>query len=146
MPHLKTSIEISASPGQVWSILTNLAAYPAWNPFIRSIAGDLSVGHALQVTVQPVGGREMSFKPRVLVAKPEQELRWKAQILFTGLFDGEHYIQLGRTTGGTTLFTQGELFTGVLVPLIFRTAMQSGTRAGFEAMNLALKQRAERRP
>ena len=32
----------------------------------------------------------MTFKPRVLNAEPERELRWLGHLLVPGLFDGEH--------------------------------------------------------
>ena len=39
-------------------------------------------------------------------------------------------------------FVQEERFAGLLAPLVFRF-VERGTRRGFEAMNLALKARAE---
>jgi hypothetical protein len=66
--------------------------------------------------------------------------RASADGLFRGLFDGEHYFILAPGNAGSTILTQGEDFAGLLVPLL-RSALEGKTRAGFEAMNLALKQR-----
>ena len=143
MVQLETSIDIHASAARVWEILTDFAAYPAWNPFIRSIAGKQVVGDTLSVTIQPEGGAAMSFKPRVLRFVPSKELRWKGKVLLPGVFDGEHYLQIHELNGRGVRFTQGELFSGVLVPLLFRGAGRKGTELGFKAMNHALKARAE---
>jgi hypothetical protein len=143
MLHLKTSIEIHASADRVWSILTDFAAYPAWNPFIRSIQGAQVSGATLNVTLRPAGGAAMSFKPRVLSLVSGKEIRWKGQVLFPGVFDGEHYLQIDEANVGTVQFTQGEVFSGILVPLLFRGRLRTGTERGFQAMNQALKLRAE---
>ena len=60
-----------------------------------------------------------------------------------GVFDGRHIFELEPTPVGTRL-VQREEFTGILVPL-FARSLDKGTKAGFEAMNLAIKQRAEAR-
>jgi hypothetical protein len=91
---LDTSIEIASTPERLWSILTDFAGYPRWNPFVRSIAGELEVGKTLDVSVEPPGGRAMKFHPVVLAVEPGRELRWKGKLLIPGLFDGEHWIRL----------------------------------------------------
>jgi len=73
--HLATAIDVAASPAAVWRVLTDFAAYPEWNPLIRQLVGEPSVGSRLEVTVQPAGGKAMTFRPTVLVAEPERELR-----------------------------------------------------------------------
>ena len=56
-----------------------------------------------------------------------------------GLFDGRHRFELTETESGTQL-VQREWFSGVLVrPL--RRWLDGSTRAGFEAMNDALRRR-----
>ena len=64
------------------------------------------------------------------------------KLLVRGLFDGEHYYGLAPMADGSTLFTHGEHFRGLLVRP-FRSALDGRTKSGFEAMNLALKQRIE---
>ncbi len=139
---IATAIEISASPERVWSVLLDFARYPEWNPFVRSIEGFPMEASALKVTIYPPNGKAMTFRPIVLRHRVGREFRWKGKLLFPGLFDGNHYFELTPGTDGSTLFTHGENFNGLLVPL-FRAALDGGTKAGFEAMNLALKQRIE---
>jgi hypothetical protein len=139
---IETAIDIAASPRAVWDVLVDFAAYPDWNPFIRRLQGEARVGARLEVTVQPPGGKPMTFKPTVLAAEPARELRWLGRVLMPGLFDGEHGFRLEATAGGCRLH-HGETFGGILVPLFGR--MLAGTEQGFVALNEALKERVERR-
>ena len=113
---LDTSIEIDATPERVWSVLTDFAGYPRWNPFVRSIAGELEVGKTLDVAVDPPGGRAMKFHPVLLAVEPGRELRWKGKLLIPGLFDGEHWIRLRNGAPGRVVVEHGEMFNGILVP------------------------------
>ena len=142
MLELRTEIEIASTPERVWSILTDFEAYPGWNPFIRSIGGIAGVGNRLTVSIQPVGGKAMTFRPVVLGATTNVELRWLGHLLIPGIFDGEHYFQVAPATAGRVRFVQGEKFNGLLVGFA-KSSLEQGTRAGFVAMNQALKSRAE---
>lgn len=139
---LETEIEILAPAERVWSLLIDFPAYIRWNPFVRFIEGSLEVGESLKVFIQPPGGKGMRFKPRLLEVKPNCELRWKGKLLLPGLFDGEHYFMIENQPGGSVIFRQGEIFSGILVPL-FRDALDGATRQGFMAMNEAIKREAE---
>jgi hypothetical protein len=142
MHEIRTQIEIKSTPERVWSILVDFAAHAQWNPFLRSIEGVAKNREKLKVFIQPVGGNGMTFRPTVLVAKPNQELRWLGRFLLPGLFDGEHYFQIAPISPDRVCFIQGEKFRGILVAL-FKSSLDSGTKAGFVAMNQSLKDRAE---
>jgi hypothetical protein len=142
MHEIKTEIDIQSTPERLWSILTNFPAHSSWNPFIRSIEGPVQTGGRLTVSIQPAGGKPMTFRPTVLVATPNVELRWLGHFLLRGVFDGEHYFQIAPSTPGGVRFVQGEKFNGMLVGLA-KATLERGTRAGFVAMNQALKTRAE---
>ena len=88
----------------------------------------------------------MTFKPTVLRAEPNRELRWIGHLLMPGLFDGEHYFLIEGHDGNETRFVQGERFTGVLVPLMGLLGLFPKTIRGFEEMNEALKSRVEEAP
>ena len=85
----------------------------------------------------------MAIAPTLLNFSPLKELRWKGQLLLPGVFDGEHYFQLSERADGSVRLMHGEVFSGMLVPIFFRGALRRGTELGFQAMNHALKQRAE---
>jgi hypothetical protein len=59
-----------------------------------------------------------------------------------GIFDGEHIFMIDPVAANRVRFTQREVFTGLLVPLLAR-GLDTDTRRGFEEMNQALKARAE---
>jgi len=139
---LHTEIEINAGAERVWDILTDFAAYPDWNPFIRSIHGIPEKAARLEVRIQPSGTKGMTFRPTVLVADAGRELRWLGRVLMPGILDGEHCFIIQPLADGKVLFQHQESFSGVLVPL-FRGSLDRDTRRGFEAMNQALKARAE---
>ena len=143
MRTLDTHIEIAAPPETVWAILTDFETFERWNPFIVKIAGPAVEGRRLEIRLHPPQGRPMTFRPALLRVRPERELRWLGHLAIPGLFDGEHIFLIEPVEAGVR-FTQREEFRGVLVPLLWKQ-LDSSTRAGFEAMNEALKVRAEAR-
>lgn len=83
----------------------------------------------------------MTFNPVILKLTPNRQLTWLGRFLVPGLFDGMHGFRIEETAGGCC-FYQAEQFSGVLVRL-FGTSFVTATRCGFDAMNAALKERAE---
>ena len=117
-------------------------SYPSWNPFIKRIEGTAKPGEKLLVILHPPGGSAMTFKPKVLAATPNKEFRWLGHLMIRGIFDGEHRFELKETAKGGTELIHAERFRGILVPLL-RKMLNTKTKAGFEQMNAALKQRVE---
>jgi len=139
---LNTEIEIEASPQTVWSILTDLGRYEAWNPHIREAEGEVSEGGKLTIQVEEAGGSSMTFEPTVTRVVPDVELRWLGRLLLPRVFDGEHIFEIQDLGGDRVRFVQRENFRGLLV-LPLWGKLNTDTRQGFEAMNAALKMRAE---
>jgi len=81
----------------------------------------------------------MTFKPHVLDAEPNRQLRWIGRVLIRGLFDGEHSFGIEPLGENRVRFTHRERFSGLFVPF-FSTGR---SQQGFEEMNKALKTRAE---
>ena len=132
-----TTINIEANPETIWKILTNFEKYPEWNPFIKSVTGNVKVGNRIKIKVQ-----DIVFKPKILTFTKNSEFKWLGHLGFKGLFDGEHKFHLSDNGDGTTHFEHSETFSGILVP-IFWKKLNTETRREFELMNVKLKERAE---
>lgn len=139
---LHTEVEIAAPREVVWRTLTDLAAYPDWNPFIVSAEGRAVVGDRLTNRMETPGGRAITFRPTVTVVEPAVALEWLGRLGLPGIFDGRHRFDLAPGNDGGTLLKHSEQFDGVLVRFM-RASLDTGTLAGLAAMNAALKARVE---
>lgn len=140
MRTIEKSIEIDAPPAAVWAVLSDIAAYPDWNPFIPSFEGDLRVGERVRVRLQPPGGRGITMRPTLRVVDAPRELRWFGRLGLPRVFDGEHRFTIEPIDGATrSRFVQAEEFHGVLVPFV--GSLLRTTANGFDAMNTALRDR-----
>lgn len=139
---LYTEITINAAPEKVWAVLTDFAAYPLWNPFIKSLKGMPVAGQTIEVLLQPAGSKGMTMKPVVVNYHANKELRWIGRLFALHIFDGEHAFVLHDNGDGTTTFMQYEHFRGILVPFL-KKMLDVDTRASFTQMNEALKKRVE---
>jgi hypothetical protein len=139
---LTSRIDIDATPEQVWQVLTDFAAYPQWNPFITRAEGEARPSSRLVLRMQPVGARGVTLSPTVVEATPGQRLRWLGPFGIRGIFDAEHSFTITAREPGGVRLSQDERFTGILVPLMARS-LDRHTQPAFEAMNAALKDRAE---
>jgi len=138
---IRSELEIAAPAAEVWGILTDFPHYQEWNPFITEIESDGVVGGSLRLLLSLPEGRDYRLKSTLLRIEENFELRWRAHLLFPGLFDGEHFLRLIELDPRRTRFVQGENFSGVLLRFSGRTLTQ--VARGFDYMNEALKRRAE---
>ncbi|HYH25694.1 MAG TPA: SRPBCC domain-containing protein [Blastococcus sp.] len=138
---LSAHVDIGATPERVWDVLTDLAAYQEWNPFIVRAEGVVGRGRRLTLRMQPVGGRTMTLRPRLVEVAAGRELRWRGRLGLPGLMDAEHTFELQPQPGGTRL-VHSETFRGILVPFV-AASLDRSTLPAFVAMNEALKRRAE---
>lgn len=66
---ISTEIDIDAPPEAVWAVLADGPAYPAWNPFVKKLEGELNAGQRITVHIQPPGKSVATFKPVLLKGK-----------------------------------------------------------------------------
>jgi hypothetical protein len=137
---IETDVWIDSPPQTVWKILAATADYPRWNPEITRLDGALVEGHVIEFT-EGSGQDAMVFHPTVLTVNAGHELKWTGSLGVPGLFDGEHRFQL-EAEGTRTHFIQSEQFSGILVGKLSEDAL-TATAASMQAMNAALKARAE---
>lgn len=142
MCEIKTEMVLNASKQKLWEVLTDFNAYPSWSTFIDSVNGEIAEGNQVKVTITPIGQKSMSFSSKLLVVKPNNELRWCGVLFHPFLFRGEHYFIL-ETMEDKTRLIHGEKFTGILMPIFNLFKFTENTKRGFEAFNMAFKKRVE---
>ena len=138
---IRSELEIAAPAAEIWGILTDFPRYQEWNPFITELESEGVVGGPLRLLLSLPEGRDHRLKATWLRIEEDFELRWRAHLLFPGLFDGEHFLRLVAVEPQRTRFVQGENFSGALLRFAGRTLTQ--VARGFDYMNEALKRRAE---
>lgn len=137
---LDTEVLIDRPPVDVWKVVSDSAAYPAWNPFITRVDGDFKEGATVRI-VLGAAPDSVVFRPTILLVRPAHALCWRGSLWIRGIFDGEHCIRLAAIAGGTRL-EQTERFSGLLVGKLTQDVVED-TRRQFQAMNSALKKRVE---
>lgn len=140
--NIHTTIDIEASPDAVWSVLVDLERYEDWNPFVTTASGRVVVGDRLMNQIQPPGGKGMTIKPTVTEVEQERVFEWLGHLGVRGIFDGRHRFELEPLPSGGTRLVHSEEFGGVASGLLLRF-IRDDTVAGFEAMNVAIKERVE---
>jgi hypothetical protein len=143
MHELHTDIEIAAQPEQIWAALTDFAAYPRWNPFIRYVHGVAQEGRTLEVVIRGRGAPRAAFRSRVLVADRPHELRWRGHLFGPGVFIDEHRFLIDLLPDGGSRFEQSGRFSGLLTPML-RSTIDREVQRGLREMNSALKGLVER--
>jgi len=133
---VQTETIIPASPDEVWSVLVDTQSYASWNPFIIDMQGAVVEGQRLTNTMEPTPGDQRVFKPKILMVRPSEELRWLGRAGVPGIFDGEHYFLLEPAGEGTRL-VHGESFSGLALLFIDTNQFE----ANFLEMNAALSER-----
>lgn len=137
-----TTIEINATAERVWEVLTDINAFPEWNPMIRWAKGELRPGVRLTVHFKPEGSRGHIFTPKLLIVDRNRQLRWLGYPRMPKLIDTEHYWIIEQLTDEKCRLRHGAVIYGLLTPFS-RKIFEKSSRVPFEHMNLAHKQRAE---
>lgn len=131
------SIKVQAPPQKIWSLLTNARQFPSWNSTIRSIDGTIALGQTIQLKTTTA---ERIFKLKVSRFEPNARMVWQDGA--APMFQGVREFTLTPESGGSTVFTMTETFSGLMLPMIARSLPDF--RPTFERYAADLKAAAER--
>jgi hypothetical protein len=140
MREIRTEIDIDAPPAAVWAVLTDLEAYPEWNPHVVAASGAIELGSTLDITVRREGTRDRSMTVTVTELFPGLRLVWVGRLLTGTVFEGRHVFELEPLDGERTRLVNREEVRGVLAGLV----TTDDPAVDYEKMNEALRQRVER--
>lgn len=141
MYEISNQIKINAPVDHVWKVLTDVDRFHEWNPVIRRVEGNLTVGETVRMTANSPDG-ERQWTCRISRHQDGREFAWRFTDRHPLLYRGEHTFCVIAIDAHTTRYVDVEAFHGLLVPGR-RHILATQTRAGMAAMGDALKQRAE---
>ncbi|TPV96719.1 MAG: SRPBCC domain-containing protein [Myxococcales bacterium FL481] len=121
---------IPATPDMIWSVLTDTANYPEWNPVFVQVVGEHREGAKLTYQMKDQTGKTTEVVATVVKLDPERELNQFGGI--RGVLTFDHHWRLEAVDGGTKV-TQHEDYRGIGVwfwdPSWFETAYANANTA-----------------
>ena len=138
MKEFSASTNIAASPETIWSLLTDAASYPEWDPGMIRLEGTIAPGQ--KVTAYTKLSPNQAFPVTVTNFVPNKTMTWTGGMPL-GLFKGERTFTLEPQADGSTQFTTREQFSGLLLPIFGRTIPDLSE--SFQNFAAGLKKRAE---
>ena len=139
---VRTQIEIEAPVERIWEILVDLDRYHEWNPFITNATGRIAPGATFKVSPVSDRGKRHVFVPQVTDYQEHREFTWTGEFYFRWLALGDHTFRLTPVNDGRVRLDHDERIYGMAAPFVYLMAKEQ-IRTGFEAMNIALRARAE---
>jgi hypothetical protein len=138
MKFYEASATIDATPERVWEVLIDGAMYPEWDSGVERVEGTIAEGATIKVFAEVNPGR--AFPVKVTSFVPNRSMTWSGGMPM-GLFKGVRTFRLTPNGDGSTRFDAREEFSGVLLPIIWRSMPDLGP--SFEQFARGLKARAE---
>ncbi|BDW83484.1 hypothetical protein MACH24_29220 [Erythrobacter sp. Dej080120_24] len=139
---IRTQIEIDAPKERIWDILVDLDRYHEWNPFITDARGRIAPGATFEVRPRTDSGKRHVFVPQVTDYREHREFTWTGAFYFRWIALGDHTFRLTELENGRVRVDHDERIYGFAAPLLYLLTKEQ-IMTGFEAMNAALKTRAE---
>jgi hypothetical protein len=138
MRYYEATSAIAASPQTVWAVLSDGAGWPSWDSGVDAVEGRIAMGETITISSQAAPGR--AFPVKVTRFEPPAHLRFSGGMPL-GLFRGVRTYEVSDGASGQVQFRMREEYSGLLLPLIWRSMPDLGP--SFEHFARGLKQRAE---
>ncbi len=135
-------VEICAPIDIVWKVLVDIEKYGEWNPFTYRVETSLKVGDPVDLYVRmPKGGDQIQRELVQIVDKPHT-LAWGMKMGFEFILKAQRQQKIEIIDEQRCRFRTWDSFSGFMTPVVIRK-FGDDMENGFNAMALALKERAE---
>ena len=141
MQSVCTEIDIDASIGEVWKVISALESWPSWNDVVRKMTARPSLGGKVAFRIHIDGLPGLALAARISEWEPEKGLAWRGGP--KAIFSGNHYFRLEARGDDRTRFIHGEDFTGVVAALLMRGGMMDRLKTSYDRFNRSLKKHIE---
>lgn len=138
---LEARIGVQTPPDTIWDLIYDTATWPDWNPFFVRAEGQIRLGGPLNIDLALPNGGTKRIDGTVLEWVPREQLHWRVSANH-GLVRTIHYVEIDALAEVGCIVAVGAIIGGLLGKT---AARQTGGfyKQGFQAMNEALKIRAE---
>jgi len=140
---LEHRLGIQAPAEAIWDVIADISGWPRWNPLYPEADGVLRMGSRLTLKLALDGQAPRVINPTIIDWVPNEQILWRLTMA-GGLVKSTRYMEIEKLGETACIFSNGELFEGVLGPTIARR-MRPAIRAGFAAMGEAVKEQVLRR-
>jgi len=131
-------IIIQANPDEIWNVLTNMEAYPEWNPTMELLEGSIDEGTKVRYKFTQDENTSSEIDATVYKALTNELLNQKGGIPLVLTFN--HKYLLKQTENNTTKVIIHEDYRGIGVNFWDPQPVEEA----YKRLNLALKERVEK--
>jgi len=139
---VRHTLEIAAPAATVWAVITDLARYPEWNPFVVACVSTLEPGAPIAMRVRVFPFFAQPQKERIVEHVPGRRLSYGVPMRPFGSLASHRSHEITAIAPDRTRYVSHFELTGWLAPLV-ETLLGTRLTHGFTAMSDAIKARAE---
>lgn len=139
---IQHSVRIAAPAALVWRVITDLASYPAWNPFVVACRSDLVMGAPIWMHVRLVSPWPLPQREQILAHEPGRRLCYGLRDAFRGGLSSTCCHVVAELDSAHAQYDSTFELRGALSPVV-RALLGGRLAHGFQSMTEALARRAE---
>lgn len=140
---VERTVEIGATPEVVFDVLTVMRDWPTWSTMLVGVdRGPIAKGSKLSLGLRTPQA-SYDFSAEVTDFRPGLAFEWLSRTGVPGVFDGRHRFEITALRDGRSRLRNVEFYSGLLAPVLRRTASMKAAPAGFDKMNQEIAARAE---
>jgi hypothetical protein len=132
---------VQAPASVIWEVLYALDQWSQWNPLYPDVTGAIRYGETLTLKLALPDQPVRDLRATVLDWTPDEAIHWKTSHL-GGLVSTIRYLEIEPMSDTGCVFSNGEIFAGLLGPRVARS-LRPSLKRGFAALGEALRDRAE---
>ncbi len=136
------TLEVRAPAETVWAVITDLARYPEWNPFVVACTSTLEPGSPIAMRVRVLPWLTQPQRERVFEHVPGRRLGYGVPPLPLGALASRRFHEVAALDAARSRYVSSFELTGWLAPVV-ELVLGERLRRGFAAMSAALVERAE---
>ena len=139
---IEQEILIDAPADQVWAVVSDLARYPEWNPFVVSCTSTLVPGDPIAMRVRIFAGFSQPQREQILEHEPGRWLCYGLPPSRLGALASRRWHEVAPVDPAHTRYVSHFELLGWLAPVV-KWLLGARLRAAFGAMSAAIQARAE---